>query len=249
LNALRHKGDELAKEGSESPDEEMSLLDKILTTTSDDEPKLTEMIEALMDAQDQSRAKGGAQHATIHVVNRCCRAAKHKRELIDGINDLLDELKHSELQSMANLRRFLAQSVHNGVPTAPEHGIHPDHDLVQLARKNLQQAMDDCTQMIIEFANKTDSADFVDKMVKDAITIAGVSKSHPGIAEAKRLANALREGERLRQRHVAQERKQADLRAKLEAEERAKKAAMAASLKKKGSALFKGAIFMVPDLT
>eukprot|EP00746_Dinoflagellata_sp_MGD_P004050 gnl/MRDRNA2_/MRDRNA2_107846_c0_seq1.p1 gnl/MRDRNA2_/MRDRNA2_107846_c0~~gnl/MRDRNA2_/MRDRNA2_107846_c0_seq1.p1 ORF type:complete len:430 (+),score=98.67 gnl/MRDRNA2_/MRDRNA2_107846_c0_seq1:548-1837(+) len=245
LNALRHKGDELAKEGAEDQDEDVSLLDKILTATSDDEPKLTSMIEALMDAQEASRQQGGAQHATIHVVNRCCRAARHKRELLDGITDLLGELKHSDLQSIANLRRFLAQSVHQGIPTAPDHGLHPDHDLVQLARTNLQQAMDDLTQMIIEFANQTDSADFVDKMVKDAITIAGVSKSHPGIAEAKRLANAVREGERLRQRHAAQEKKQAEMRAKMEAEERAKKAAMAAAMKKKGSALFKGAIFMV----
>lgn len=256
LNTLRHKGAELLAEGDqdnedESDGEEITLLEQILISTDDEEDKLTHMIETLMDAQEEARACGGAQHATIHVVNRCCQAAKRKRECLMLLREGLETIEAADQwdRDIAGFRALLNKTINPCTPTLPRHAMTPDHTLALRAKQFLQKALDDRVHAIIAFAGTTDSADKVDQLVTEALKavkirlippiaegLMDLSKDHPRILEAKKLANDLREGERMRQRRAAQEKKQAELRAKQAAEQRVKERAEKAAAEKAAAA-------------
>lgn len=269
LNTLRRKGQEMVKargdtveEGGEDPG---TLQSNIQWDTNDDEDALTEIIEELMDAQDAARETGGAKHATIHIVNRCCMAAKRKRACLEAVKAGLEEIESKSQwdRDIASFRIMLNENIHiNEEPTAPNDNLTPEHTLAVRAIDFLKRAMDERGKAIIEYGtNGTDSADAIDQCIKDALALGKVKlipsiapqlalfdfhKDHPQILAAKRVANGHREGERMKQRKIAADQKQKELKLKQEAELRAKQQVVQKEVERKKSiSLLRASVNMV----
>lgn len=185
-----------------------TLLGRILEDTCDGPQCLQITISKLEASMDVAAADGAARHASVCLSERALKAAKHKYELLSQLSAGRQEFAANK--NVLELKQIVNRVVHHEVPTKPEDNLHPRHRLAQQARREIADELERKAQRALEVAKITDSCDAIEQKIVCA-TFVGVPKTHPALVEAKKIADSLREAERLKQRRAFAEARQEKL--------------------------------------
>lgn len=191
-----------------------TLLARILEDTCDGPECLRITIKKLEASMGVAASDGAARHPSICFAERALRAAKRKYQLLTQLAAARASFarnKNSNSSAVLELKQILGRVLHHEVPTRPEDNLHPRHRLAQQARFEIKEELERKARRALEVARATDSCDAIEQKIVCA-TFVGVPKSHPALVEAKKIADSLREAERLKQRRAFAEARQEKLR-------------------------------------
>lgn len=188
---------------NEEEDEEgVSLMQKTLTCLTDNEETLAVQAATLDQANTDAERAGAARHATICVFERVYQATQRKLENLRALREARERFEQRPEDGGGDILEFvgvLDKVVHVSVPTAPTHGVHPQHAIVVAARAQIGEAQERYAADVCAFAKTTESCDEIEAKIAYGVRV-GVTRENPAIVEAQQVANSLRENERLAQR-------------------------------------------------
>lgn len=207
-----------------------SMLEKTLTSTTDNEDALRAQAIRVRFAMENAEQAGAARHATLCVFERVYQATwtkaenlrqlREAREVLEQFeegtvqqqgkqpqNQKKREASEEEAEGILEFRKVLENVAHPSVPKEPTDGLHPNHRQLANGRTLITNALELFARDLHAFAKSTRSCDEIEQKISYALKI-GVAKGNSNIVESQRIANSLREQERLAQRKAQSEERQ-----------------------------------------